>query len=81
MLKLKTEELELRGVKHEVSKKTNNVYYIVYCEDMDGQPFNFLCRKAEAFPEKLDKGDTVVLTLTYNRYKSLEVEKIDKVGA
>lgn len=81
MLRLKTEELELRGVKHQVSSKTNNVYYIIYAEDLDGQPFNFLCRKAEAFPEKLDKGDTVVLHLTYNRYKSLEVEKIEKVGA
>lgn len=79
MLKLKTEELELRGVKHQVSSKTNNVYYIVYAEDLDGQPFNFLCRNAEAFPEKLDKGDLIILHLTYNRYKSLEVEKIEKV--
>jgi len=81
MLKLKTEELELRGVKDHKSQKTNSIYYIVYCEDSKGEPFNFLCRNIEAFPEKLDKGDIVVLTLTYNRFKSLEVEKIEKVGA
>jgi hypothetical protein len=80
MLKLKTEELELRGVIDKKSQKTNNIYYIVFCESMNGEPFNFLCRGAEAFPEKLDKGDHVVLTLTYNRFKSLEVEKIEKVG-
>ena len=79
MLKLKTEELELRGIKDEVSKKTNNVYYVVFCEDMAGEPFKFLCRDPKAFPNGLDKGDRIFVTLNCNRYNNLEIDRIEKI--
>lgn len=80
MLKLKTEKMELRGIKNTQSAK-GNIYYIIYCENEDGEPHNFYCKDAKALPEGLKKGDKVHISLTYNKFKSLEVEQVQKVGA
>ena len=77
MLSLKTETLELRGLKNETSKK-GNLYYIIFCETACGEPHKFFCKNSEAFPSGLKKGDNVILTLTYNSFKELEVLKVEK---
>ena len=80
MLNLKTDVLELRGLVNQTSKK-GNVYYVVYCESAQGEPYKFFCRDAKAFAEGLKKGDSVVVTLTYNSFKELQVVAVEKVGA
>lgn len=81
MLKLKTEKMELRGIKNTQSAK-GNLYYIIYCETEEGEPQNFYCKDAKALPEGLKKGDKVHISLIFNnRFKSLEVEQVQKVGA
>lgn len=81
MLKLKTCEMELRGIVSQVSKKTNQAYYIVFCEQLDGcEQFKFLCKDYNALPQGLKKGDLVVLSLVYNNYKELNVEKVELVN-
>lgn len=81
MLTLKTNKMELRGINSQVSKKTNQPYYLVYCEDVDSfEPYKFLCKDFNALPQGLKKGDEVVVTLSYNNYKDLNVLKVEKVG-
>lgn len=80
MLNLKTHRLELRGIKNNVSQKTGSVYYVINCEDVDGEPFSFFCKDVGALPEGLKKGDIIVLNLTYNKYKDLNVVRVDKVS-
>lgn len=78
MLNLKTDVLELRGLKNETSKK-GNVYYVIFAESMEGEPFKFFCKDAKAFPEGLKKGDNVVVTVTYNNFKELVAVRVEKV--
>lgn len=81
MLTVKTNKLELRGINSQVSQKTNKSYYLIYCEDLESfEPYKFLCRDFNALPQGLTKGDKVVLTLSYNTYKDLNVMKVEKVG-
>lgn len=80
MLNLKTDVLELRGLKNSTSKK-GNVYYVIFAESQEGEPYKFFCRDASVFPDGLKKGDDVVLTLTYNSFKELQVVCVEKVGA
>lgn len=80
-MKLSTESLELRGIKNATSGK-GNIYYIVNCEDNEGSPVQFYCRDSKAFAEGLKKGDKVRISLYFNqKYKSLVVDKVEKVGA
>ena len=80
MLILKTKEIELRGITSQVSKKTNQPYYVIFCEDLDSvQPFQFICKDFNALPQGLKKGDIVVVTVGYNNYKDLVVQKVEKV--
>jgi len=80
-MKLLTENLELRGIKNTVSGK-GNIYYTLNCEGQDGDPVQFYCKDASAFPEGLKKGDKIRISLDFNqKYKSLVVEKVEKVGA
>lgn len=80
MLNLKTDVLELRGLVNATSKK-GNVYYVIYAESEQGEPYKLFCRDASAFPQSLKKGDNVVVTVTYNSFKELQVVKVEKVGA
>lgn len=81
MLTLKTNKMELRGINSQVSKKTNQPYYLVYCEDLGSfEPYKFLCKDFNALPQGLKKGDSVVVTLSYNNYKDLNVLKVEKVS-
>lgn len=81
MLVLKTKEMELRGITSQVSKKTNQPYYLVFVEDLESyEPFKFLCKDFNAMPQGLKKGDIVELTVAYNNYKDLSVLKVEKVG-
>lgn len=80
MLALKTEKLEVRGLKNQTSKN-GNVYYILHTEAEDGEPTQFFCRDSSVFPEGMKKGDKVVLSLVYNRFKELEVVSVVKAGA
>ena len=78
MLTLKTNPMELRGIQSQISKKTNNPYYVVFCEDVDScEPFKFICRDFNALPQGLKKGDLVTVTLGYNNYKDLVVLKVE----
>lgn len=81
MLTLTTREMELRGIQSQVSKKTNNPYYLVYVEDVDNiKAFCFVCRDFNALPQGLKKGDIVKVTCTYNeKYKELACIKVEKV--
>lgn len=79
-MKLNTEVLELRGLKNASSKK-GNTYYILNCEDtQSGDPYQFYCPKADVFPEGMKKGDKVQITLIYNKFKTLVVAGVKKVG-
>lgn len=79
-MQLKTETLELRGMKHSVSSK-GNVYYTVYCEESTGEPCNFYFENDKNFPKDLKKGDIVRIHLNYNqRFKSLVGSKIELVN-
>lgn len=80
-MKLTTEKLELRGLVNQLSKKTGAIYYIMYCETLEGKPFQFICRDAKALPEGLKKGDMITLDVVYNSYKELSVVLCKKVGA
>lgn len=81
MLVLKTKDMELRGITSQVSKKTNQPYYLVFVEDLESyEPFKFLCKDFNAMPQGLKKGDIVELTVAYNNYKDLSVLKVEKVG-
>lgn len=77
MLNLKTETLELRGLKNETSKK-GNVYYILFCETQEGEPVKFFCKNSYVFPDGLKKGDLITLDLKYNSFKELEVHKVNR---
>lgn len=80
-MKLLTENLELRGIKNATSGK-GNLYYIVNCEEQDGEPVQFYCKDSSAFAEGLKKGDKVRISLKFNpKFKSIEVEKVEKAGA
>ena len=79
-MKLKTDVLELRGVKDNISAK-GNVYYNIFCEEADGNPCQFYCTEKMEFPKGLNKGAKVCLHLDYNpRFKSLVLEKIEIVN-
>lgn len=83
MLNLSAKKMEVRGLANEQSKK-GNVYYILRCESVEGEPFQFFARSPEVFPQGLKKGDIVDLELTMNmRYKDLVLTKVVKssVGA
>lgn len=77
MLKFKTDKLELRGIKHTTSAK-GNIYYTIHAESPDGEPHSFYCKDSKAFPDGLKKGDSVVITLTYTRFKELEALSIER---
>lgn len=79
-MKLKTETLELRGLKDNISAK-GNIYYIIYCEELTGEPCNFYCTNDKAFPKGLKKGDIVRIHLDFNtKFKSLIVESVELVN-
>ena len=79
MLTLKTDVMELRGISSQVSKKTQQPYYVVFCEDVSTcEPFKFVCRDFNALPQGLKKGDLVSVTVSYNTYKDLNVLKIER---
>lgn len=77
-MKLTTDKLELRGLVNQVSKKTGSVYYIMYCETMEGKPVQFICRDGSIFPEGLKKGTFINLVVEYNSYKELSVVEVLK---
>lgn len=77
-MELHTNELELRGIKNVTSAK-GNVYYNIYCEEADGEQMSFYCKNISAIPQKLKKGDKIVVDVTYNKFKELEVISIRKV--
>lgn len=80
MLTLKTKELELRGINSQVSKKTNQPYYLIYCEDVEAyEPYKFLCKDFNALPQGLKQGDRITVTVAYNTYKDLTVLKVERV--
>lgn len=77
MLCLKSEKLEVRGVKPVTSKK-GNTYHILNCEDMHGDPVRFFVRDVSVLPRDLKKGEGVVLSLVYNNFKDLEVKGVTR---
>ena len=80
-LTLETHEMELRGITSQVSKKTHQPYYVVFCEDIDScEPHKFICKDFNVLPQGLKKGDIVRVTVTYNTYKDLNVIKVEKVN-
>lgn len=80
-MNLFTEKLELRGISNATSGK-GNVYYIVHCEEEDGNAVQFYCKNSNAFAQGLKKGDAIKITLKFNpKFKSLEVSAVSKVGA
>lgn len=68
MIQVKSEVLELRGIKNQESKN-GKVYYIVNCESADGTPMAFYCPDASAFAEGLKKGSMVTITFDVSRYQ------------
>lgn len=83
-MRLKTDTLELRGIKNVTSQKTGNVYYYVYCEEADGKPCEFFATDADTFPKGLKKGDIIrVICEWHPRFKSIEcvgIELVNKAG-
>lgn len=76
----KSEPLELRGIVNRQSSK-GKLYYIAHCEEPDGSPIQFYVGNDNAFPDGLKKGDKVVLSCSYRRYKDnerLSVVRVDK---
>lgn len=69
MVKLKSTPMELRGIANKNSKN-GNVYYVVYVENSEGKPYNFIVRDASIFPQGLSKGDNVLLTFEYFTYNN-----------
>ena len=57
---LKSDVVELRGLKSGISKKGNS-FVVVYVESKNGEPYNFYCFEPEIIPSGLKKGDFVVL--------------------
>lgn len=79
-MELITDTLELRGLKNTASKN-GTVYYILNCENtQNGDPYQFYCPDAKAFPEGLKKGDKVKISVLYNKFKNLVVKEVKKVG-
>lgn len=81
-MQLKTETLELRGIKDFISSK-GNIYYMVYCEQADTEPVKFYCASEKVFPTspKLKKGDIIRVHLDYvEKFKTLVVERIELVN-
>ena len=71
MLKLTTYGLELRGIANKTSKN-GNLYYILYCENEQGKPYNFYVPSADSLPEGLKKGDIIMITFDLTYYKNQE---------
>ena len=81
MLRLSAKKLEVRGVANATSKK-GNVYYILRCENYEGEPFQFCARTADVFPKGLKKGDFVDVFFDFNpRYKDLILIKVELTTA
>lgn len=79
MLNVVAKNMEVRGLAHATSKK-GNVYYILRCENVEGEHFEFFARESNAFPQGLQKGDNVTLELAFNpRFKDLVLLKVVKV--
>lgn len=82
MFKLKTDTLELRGIENKASKN-GNVYYILYVENLFGKSYNFYVPKADALPQGLKKGDSIIVTFDLSYYKGqerLSVSKVEKAN-
>ena len=82
MFKLKTDALELRGIENKSSNK-GNVYYILYVENFCGKAYNFYVPNANALPDGLKKGDSIIVTFDLSYYKGqerLSVCKVEKVS-
>ena len=76
MLNLVAHKMEVRGLANATSKK-GNLYYILRCENEEGEHFEFVARDASIFPQGLKKGDSVTLELAFNpRFKDLLLSKV-----
>lgn len=79
MLKLNTDTLELRNISSHTSKK-GTAYFVLACEDItDFKQYQFVCRDFSLIPQGLTRGEHIVLTLEYNRFKELSVVGVRKV--
>lgn len=79
-MELLTNTLELRGLKNAKSKN-GNIYYTLNCENMEtGEPYQCYCPSGDVLPQGLKKGDKIKITFHYNKFKSLVVQKVQKVG-
>lgn len=78
MLILKTDVLELRGIKNETSKN-GNVYQVLNCEAYDGEPHAFYCPDSSLLPSGMKKGDKIVLHLSVKTFKGNRSFSICKV--
>ena len=81
MLKVVSENLELRGVASNTTKN-GKTYYMVNAETHDGTAYQFYCPTYEALPQGMKKGDMVKLHFVvkyFNRNERLEVVQVEKV--
>lgn len=81
MLKVKAENLELRGIANHTNKN-NKTYQIVNAETADGTAYQFYCPDVNALPQGLKKGDAVHIIFDvkyFDRKERLEVSKVEKV--
>lgn len=80
MIILQAKDLELRGVQNKQTKN-GNVYYLINCEDVNGNAYSFYCKDIKAIPEGLKKGSSVDVYFEYRTYQgneSLTVVNIEK---
>lgn len=79
MLNVVAKKMEVRGLANATSKK-GNTYYILRCENEEGEHFEFFARDSGVFPQGLKKGDIVMLELAFNpRFKDLLLTNVLRV--
>lgn len=76
-MKLKTNQLELRGIERKAIKE--KMYFVFYFEEETGEPIDFYTKNEELIEGKT-KGKKYLLTLDYNKkFKTLNIEKMEEV--
>lgn len=79
MVYLSSCTLELRGISDRHTKD-GKVYYMVNCEDDEGNAIAFYAPNADGFEQGLKKGDSVRVIFELKRYQNTERLVVVKVA-
>lgn len=71
MIILQAKNLELRGIQNKESK-SGNAFYLINCEDDNGNAYSFYCKDYNAIPQGLKKGEKVNIYFEYRTYQGKE---------